>query len=76
MTAAEIREQLRHDIFVNRDAIEDIVAAALMHIVVEATAYGAAEDHDFDVDRIAAKTADRIGNLLDGVVQHALDGDR
>ena len=67
-----VREQLRHEIFIGLNKIEDLVAETLDRIVAEAIVWGADQQQDFYVDHLAAKTADEIGHELDRMTEKVL----
>jgi hypothetical protein len=67
-----VREQLRYEIFQCLNEIEDIVAIALDHIADEAVTFGAAPDHDFNIDRQAAQAVDEIRYELDRMTEKML----
>ena len=64
-----MREQLRHEIFVGLNTIEDIVGDALDYIAAEATTLGT--ERDLAIDAVAAKAIDRIHHELERVVEKA-----
>jgi hypothetical protein len=63
-----VLEQLRHEVYASLYGIEDIVAAALDYIAVEAMAYGVNRQHDFSIDALAAKAVDHINHELEQTV--------
>ena len=75
MTNTEIstvREELRHEIFVGLNRIEDLVAETIDRIVDEAVVWAADQQHDFYVDHLAARLADEIGHELDRMAEKVL----